>query len=109
MKKKGFVYIPQVFWDDPVGDNLNPLDQKYAERFGYHLPSLGPPPDPNQDHRASFADALDGCAVPALSEAFDFSLEYFAQSDALLSDLLTSISGFEISAEGTRLITSWSD
>ena len=119
MAGRGFTYVSAIYYGNGQIDLRNPLDWDAAERFGYHLapesdfPQPAPSSDANKPEYATALDAgdnlsSDSCGALGFQSTYGAVAEYTDQVQRLVSDLSSTISGFEGSADGLPIVQSWS-
>jgi len=111
LRDQGFDYEPITYaseWD--LVDLVSPLDRRFAESQGYHLPAINPV-DPNTRlyEDPSFGASYDECGRAANDRAFRIADLYAGQAQAMSQDLRTTLERFTTSTEGSAVVAAWSD
>lgn len=118
MDASGFEYPVTLYTDDSLSDRVvNPLNQKIAETFGYHLPSMGSdlseqklPTNEKFVRELSGDDFGGGCGNRAYDYAYGFpeSLQFWDSLEAELARVEELVFIYETTSEYQALVKNWS-
>jgi hypothetical protein len=111
LRDQGFDYEPIEYsseWD--LVDLVSPLDRRFAEARGYHLPAITPV-DANSElyDDPSFGASYDECGRSANARVFRTADNYAQSAQALSQDLRATLERFAASSEGAVVVEAWGE